>query len=412
MDNMQENEVETDIELENKPWRMTLAVMFLAQFSAGLGFSFVLPFFPFFFRELGVKSNEQVLLWVGWSSVAFGITMTFAAQMWGLLADKYGRKIMVLRSMMAGSLILGAMGFATSPWHLLALRILQGATTGTVTASVTLVSSITPSANLGFSMGLMYTGIFLGQAAGQLMGGLIAEAYGFRIPCYLAAIVLFIGAILVYLGATERFTQPTKKSINGIKTLKTIIAIKGFKAILLVYFLLYAISTMIFPILPLFIEKLAGENAEAVSLTGIILSVTGLLTGVSAMVYGKIADRYGRTRILVLSLILTGIVSIPQSFATSIGVLFFERCLFGLAVGGIIPTVNAIVSKIISREHIGSAYGMTSAVTCLGIGMGPMMGSTLATMMGLRAPFAILGIFSFIVAGLVYVVFGRMEEQF
>ncbi len=400
----------SDIPAEKEtPWRMTLAVMFLAQFSAGLGFSFVLPFFPFYFRELGVATEEQVLLWIGWSSVAFGVTMTFSAQFWGILADRYGRKIMVLRSMIAGSIILGAMGFARNPWHLLFLRIMQGAATGTVSASVTLVSSITPSASLGFSMGVMSTSIFLGQAAGQFFGGILAEHFGFRLPCVIASVLLFMGALIVYFGATEIFT-PEEKKTDGLKTIRGLLDVKGFKAILLVYFLIYTLSTMIYPILPLYIEKLAGDNARAISLTGIILAVTAILTGVSAMLYGKISDRFGKTRILVISLILTGLVSIPQSFAQTTGVLFFERCLFGLAVGGILPTVNAIVSNIISREKIGSAYGMTSAVTCLGIGMGPMLGSILATMMGLRAPFAVLGVFSFAVAWLVYSVFSKLEQ--
>ncbi|MBT4483567.1 MAG: MFS transporter, partial [Candidatus Latescibacteria bacterium] len=133
-------------------WRMTLAIMFIAQFLSGVGFSFVLPFLPFYFRSLGVESQNEILIWNAWASLVFGITMTFFALFWGLLSDRYGRKIMVMRSMFAGSIVLGLMGFATSPWHLVALRFLQGATTGTVSASITLVSSITPSANLGISL--------------------------------------------------------------------------------------------------------------------------------------------------------------------------------------------------------------------------------------------------------------------
>ena len=96
-------------------WRITLAVMFTAQFLSGVGFSFVLPFFPFYFRFLGVEGNKDVLLWMGWSSAVFGITMAFSAPLWGLLADRYGRKLMVIRSMFAGSIILGLMGLATNP---------------------------------------------------------------------------------------------------------------------------------------------------------------------------------------------------------------------------------------------------------------------------------------------------------
>lgn len=392
-------------------WRVTLAVMFIAQFFAGVGFSFVLPFFPFYFRELGVDSEKDVLLWMGWSSVAFGITMTFSAQLWGLLADRYGRKLMVLRSMFAGSIILGLMGLATNPWHLLILRIFQGASTGTVSASITLVSSITPSANLGISLGLIQTAILLGQATGQLGGGLLAEHYGFRIPCGLAALFLFIGTILVIFGASEKFIPPRDSQEGGIKTLKNIVQTRGFKVILSVYFLIYVLSTMIIPILPLYIEKLSGKNSGAVSLTGLVLSVTVFLTGLSATVYGRLGDRFGQSRILVFSLVMTGILSIPQSFASSVWILFAERCLFGIAVGGLIPSINALVSNIISKEKIGSAYGLTSSVTCLGIGMGPLIGGTMASMIGLRLPFAVMGMFAFIVAILVHKMINNSENE-
>ena len=384
-------------------WRMTLAVMFTAQFLAGVGFSFVLPFFPFYFRFLGVESVKGVLLWVGWSSAVFGITMTFSAPLWGLLADRYGRKLMVIRSMCAGSIILGLMGLATNPWHLLILRIFQGAATGTISASITLVSSMTPSANLGISLGLMQTAMLLGTAAGPFIGGILAEHYGFRVPCGLAFLILLMGTLLVIFGISEKFVPPRNTKSDGLQTLKNIIHTKGFKLILLIYFFIYVMITMVIPILPLYIEKLLEINSGAVSLTGVFIGVTGLLAGISAFVFGKLGDRLGHSRILIFSLIATGLVTIPQSLAHSIQILFIERCLLGLAIGGIIPSVNALVSNIISKEKIGSAYGLTAGVTCFGIGMGPLIGGTIASMFGLRWPFAMMGISAFVIAVVFYI---------
>ncbi|MFC1692787.1 MFS transporter [Candidatus Latescibacterota bacterium] len=385
-----------------RSWRITVAVMFTAQFLSGVGFSFVLPFFPFYFRFLGVDNESDILLWMGWSSLAFGITMTFSAPLWGLVADRYGRKLMVIRSMLAGSIILGLMGLATNPWHLLILRICQGAATGTVAASVTLVSSITPSANLGISLGLMQTALFLGAATGPLFGGVLAEHYGFRLPCGLAFIILFFGTILVFLGARERFVPPRKSKTTGITTIKNIIHTAGFKTILLIFFFIYVLRMMITPILPLYIEMLSGKSSGAVSLTGIFVGITALLMGISSFVLGRLGDILGHERILILSLIMSGIFSIPQSFANSITVLFIEMCLLGLVFGGLITSVNTLVSNMISKEKIGSAYGLTGSVTCLGIGMGPFIGGTIASVIGLRWPFAIMGITAFMMAVFVW----------
>lgn len=385
----------------HRSWRITLTVMFIAQFLSGVGFSFVLPFFPFYFRELGVESQRSNLMWNGVASLVFGITMTFSAPLWGLLADRYGRKLMVMRSMFAGSIIMGLIGQATNPWHLIILRMFQGATTGTVTASVTLVSSITPSASLGFSLGLMQTAILLGAAVGPIIGGILSEQFGFRVSCSLASIILMTGTLIVVFGASEKFVPPRDKKIEGFKTMRNIIHTRGFKIILSIYFLIYAMNYMLVPILPLYIEKFLVCGSSAESTTGIFIGVTYFIAGISAIAYGKLGDRFGYNRILVFSLIATGIIVLPQAFATSIRVLFIERCLFGLAIGGLIPSVNAIVSNSISREKIGSAYGLTSAVTCFGIGMGPFLGGMMASLFGLRLPFAVIGITAFIIAAFV-----------
>lgn len=379
-------------------WRLTLGVMFLAQFMSGVGFSFVLPFFPFYFRDLGVVTQEENLMWNSWASLVFGVTMTISAPLWGILADRHGRKLMVMRSMFAGAIILGLMGRATSPWHLVILRMFQGATTGTVSASVTLVSSITPSVNLGFSLGLLQTAMLLGAAAGPIMGGFLAEHFGFRLSCYISSALLLSGALLVIFGAVEKFEPPQGGKTDGGTIIKGIIGTSGFKIILSIYFLIYVMTQMLAPILPLYIETFTSATKRPESLTGIFVGITQLIAGLSAIFYGRLGDRFGYSKILVISLVATGLATIPQAFASSITILFIERCLTGLAIGGLIPSVNALVSRIIPRDKIGSAYGLTSAVTCLGIGMGPFIGGIMASFAGLRFPFAFMGFSAFVIA--------------
>ena len=386
---------ETD---HNPSWRMTLTVMAIAQFLSGVGFSFVLPFFQFYFQKLGVVDDADALIWYGWASFVFGVTMAVTAPIWGIVADRYGRKLMVLRSMFAGAVILGSMGLATQPWHLVMLRFFQGMTTGTVSASVTLVSSITPSASLGFSLGIMQTAVLIGSSAGPLIGGFLADHFGYRVPCGLAMVILFFGAILVLFGASERFVPPEKNKPNGLAVMLGIARTSGFPAILVIYFLIYILSTVVYAILPFFIKNLLAIPDLAATYTGLFLFSYGLLAGVSAAILGRIGDRYGHMKILVISLLLTGLISIPQALASNIWVLFFERCATGLAIGGVIPSVNALVSTIVPRDKIGSAYGMTTSVTTLGIGFGPMFGGIMVSYMGLRWPFVIMGVFAIIVA--------------
>jgi len=386
-------------------WRSTLGVLFVAQFCSGVAFTMVLPLMPFYFRDLGVTDQEANLMWNGAASFAFGLTMTVSAPLWGMLSDRYGRKMMVIRSMAAGAVILGLMGLARSPWHLLILRMLQGATTGTVTASVTLASSITPARNRGTSLGLMQTALMLGAATGPIAGGLLTERYGFSPVCYLASALLFIGLVLVIGMARERFTRSDEPRHHGIQALSGILATPGFKVLLSVYFFVYVLNHMLYPILPLYIEQLNDTGIGAKSLTGIIVGVTLFLAGISAIWYGRLGDRIGHTRVLVACLVASAIIVLPQAVADSVFTLFIERCLFGLAIGGLIPAVNALVSAIVPPERIGSAYGLTSGVTCFGIGMGPFIGGVVASLTGLRIPFVLMGGLALVLAIYAHVMF-------
>jgi DHA1 family multidrug resistance protein-like MFS transporter len=290
------------------------------------------------------------------------------------------------------------MGLATSPWHIFFLRIFRGMTTGTVTASVTMVSSVTPAAQLGLSLGILQTALLLGNVIGPLAGGILADWFGYRIPCGIAFVVMLAGTVLVIFGSHERFTPPTGKRENGFATIRDILGIKGFKILLAVYFLVYVLGTLVTPILPLFIEELSGNGDKAATLTGIVVGVGGLFSGVSAAYFGRLGDRFGHGRFLLFSLVASGVLSLPQAMAHSVWELFAERCLLGLMVGGVIPSVNALVSNIISKDRVGSAYGLTSSVTCLGIGAGPFLGGILAAAVGLRWPFAFMGFLSFVIA--------------
>ena len=379
-------------------WRMTLAVMCAAQFLSGVGFSFVLPFFQFYFQKLGVENQDDALMWYGYASFVFGMTMAVTAPIWGMVADRYGRKMMVLRSMFAGSVILGLMGLATSPWHLVALRFFQGMTTGTVTASVTLVSSITPSASLGFSLGVMQTSVLIGSSTGPLIGGFLADNYGYRVSCGIAMGILFAGAMLVLFGASERFVPPRMHRMNGFRIMLDIGKTAGFRVILAIYFMIYMMTTIVYAILPFYIKNLLDNPDIAATYTGLFLFSFGILAGISSAVLGRLGDRLGHMKIMVVCLIISGLISIPQAVAQSIWTLYIERCLMGIAVGGVIPSVSALVSRIIPREKIGSAYGMTSSVTTLGIAFGPLLGAIMVSHLGIRWPFVITGVLAICIA--------------
>lgn len=386
-------------EADGQPgWQRTLYAAWLAQLIAIVGFSFVMPFIPFYIRELGVTDEQAVPIWSGILVTAPGLIFAIFAPIWGTVADRYGRKLMVERAMFGGAVLLSLMGLVSNVYQLLALRLLQGMVTGTVAASVALVSSVTPSARLGYSLGLMQTAVFVGASVGPWLGGMSADHFGYRTTFYTAGGLLFVGGCLVYAGVRERFSRPTPDMVKANGTLRAIARHRGFPTMLAVFFFVNLAGTIVAPIFPLFVEKLASPGAKVASTTGLILAVSGFVAAISAASIGRLGDKIGHKKTLVSCTLLSGIFCIPQAIAQSVGQLLGLRALFGLAAGGTGPTVNAIIAKIAPRNSYGKAYGLTTSVSALGGSIGPLLGGLAAAWLGLRVPFVIMGVLLIAVA--------------
>ena len=201
-------------------WRLTLYTTWTAQLCAMMAFSFVLPFIPFYVRELGVN-GKALYLWSGALVTGCGLMMAAVAPLWGWVADRYGRKSMVQRAMFGAGIFLSAMSRVTNVRQLLALRMLQGGFTGTVSASVALVSTVLPANRLAFGLGLMQAAVSAGASLGPLFGGMMSERWGSRSSFLVTGALLFAGGLLVQFGARERFHRvpPRERRCPHLRTL-------------------------------------------------------------------------------------------------------------------------------------------------------------------------------------------------
>lgn len=372
-------------------WKTTLAVMFVAQFLSIIGFSFVLPFIPFYVRELGVTDEALVPVWAGILAAATGLMMTIFAPLWGWLSDRHGRKIMVERSMFAGAAVTVGMGLATDVYQLLVMRLFMGAMTGTISASLSLVSTTVPSRKLGFSLGLMQVAVFLGMSLGPWIGGVCADAFGYRTAFITGGAVLLAGGLLVLVGARERFVRPSTEAMKRNGTMGSLFACAGFGTMMAVFLLFNFSVHVAIPILPLFIETVGVAPSRIASTTGLLIAISGATGAVAAAGIGYVADRLGYKRLLIFHLILAGVLWLAHAAAQSVSQLIVIRFLYGLAAGGILPTMNALVGKLTPREGYGKAYGLTASMTSLGMTIGPLVGGVMASYLGYRWPMIFVG---------------------
>lgn len=392
-------------------WKPTLAASWLAQLCSIAGFALVVPFLPYYVRELGVTDEKSVLLWAGWLSSGAGLMMALVAPLWGVLADRHGRKLMVMRSMFGGMVVLALMAFVHNVHQLLALRILQGALTGTVSASVALVASIVPARRTGFSLGLMQAALFVGNAFGPAIGGPLADTVGYRIPFLVSAGLLLIGGLLTLFFVHEGF-DPDEIKLNGkgTTTIRDVLGITGFTTMIGVLFMVQFSGSFIGPLLPVYIEKISGIPHPG-ALTGHIFLLGACAGGLAALLLGVLGDRLGHGTILVSCTFLDGLTLIPQGIVQTINQLIACRIAFSFCDGGTMPAANAFIRRLVPRHACGKAFGLTQSVSSFGWGLGPIVGSALAARFGMRFPFFLVGGIFFAISVVVSIVVPRMLRR-
>ena len=374
-------------------WRRTLYALWVAQTLTIIGFSLRTPFLPFYVAELGAKTFEQQALWAGAINAGGAAIMAITAPIWGTLADRYGRKLMVLRAMFAGSLTISLMALATSPWQLLALRFVEGAFTGTVAASTTLAASTVPKERLGYGLGLMQMAVFSGSAVGPLLGGVLADTLGYRVTFLLAGSMLFLGGWIVLLLVKEEFERPATGPSSrdaGLSTLHLLWQ-PALLAVIVGLLALRSASGALQPIVPLMVEQLARGSGAVNSLAGLSIGIAGLTSAVAAVVIGRAGDRFGVRGLLIATSLLAGLTYLPLAVAQSVPHLVLLQAAFGVASGGMLPTANALIAHLTPPERRGAVYGFTTTATAIGGFVGPLGGTALAAAFSIRVAFVVLG---------------------
>lgn len=378
-------------------WRRTLAVVWVVEFIAMIGFSMVIPFLPLFVQEMGVTDDAQVKLWSGLLLSGQALTMGLMAPVWGGLADRHGRRLMLLRATFGATVVMALMGFAQTPLQLLILRVIQGALTGTVPAATTLIASVVPRERIGFALGLLQTGMFAGVSIGPLIGGVVADTLGYRYTFFLTGGCLFLSALGVLLWVHEDFSpaehKPGTPRSPWWQGLVEVVRGRGPLVALVVRFLSRTGTRTIGPILPLFVLALMPPESAvgAATMTGLVTGVNAIASSLGAVVLGRMSDRAGYRRILLFSTVAAGLIYLIQGAVTTTAQLIVLQFFLGLALAGTVSTLAALLARLVPEGRQGAIYGLDTSIVSGANALGPMVGSAIAVAMGNRAAFALAG---------------------
>ncbi len=378
-------------------WQRNLVFVWLSQLLSISGFNFALPFVSYYMQEdLGVTDQEAVKLYTGVFMGGASLAMAFAAPIWGMLADRYGRRLMMLRANFSGAVIIFSMGLVSSVGQLLALRFLQGALTGTVTAALTLVAVSTPERRHGLAFGALSSAVFGGMLTGALLGGMCADAFGYATSFKLSGGLLFTSGCLIVFGVREDFQPPLRDAAQTVprrRRLRLRLPRLGPALPLLVLMLFTSFSRrFITPILPLFVQHLHGGTQGAATINGQLQATGAVACMLAGLTLSRLADHVAPPRIGRLSAIGAALFAGLMGVTAGFGWLFvaFALCMFW--AGGLDPVFQVWLTRNTPPEKRGGVLGWSVTFKSLGWLTGSMgavflaVGTTRASAAGWLGP--------------------------
>ena len=359
-------------------WKRNLLISWIGCFFTGASFSLVMPFIPLYIEELGAPASQVPLL----SGLAISITALAAAivaPIWGNLADRKGRRLMMIRAAAGMTVTMGALAFVPNVYWLLVMRFFTGVLSGYIPNATALIAYQAPREKSGWAIGTLATGAIAGNLIGPLMGGILAELLGMKNVFIITGMILFITLLLTIFLVKETFEPVEKKNLMSTKE---ILGQSTRRSVLFGLFFTSLIlqlgMTSISPILTLYIRELSADTGNVLFLSGLIVSVAGVSAVISSPYLGRLGDRIGNHKILLLGLVFSFCCFIPMGLVTAPWQLGVLRFLLGFSTGALMPSVNTLISKITPPEGVSRIFGYNQMFNNFGQVLGPLVGSAVA----------------------------------
>ncbi len=367
-------------------WKVNLISIWFGCFFTGMAISQILPFLPLYIQQLGVESHQALTLWSG---LTFSVTFMVSAivsPMWGSLADRKGRKLMLLRASFGMGAVIFLQAFVTQAWQLLLLRALMGLTSGYIPNALALVASQVPRERSGWALSTVSTGQISGVLAGPLLGGLLADWLGLRSVFLVTSGLLMVSFFITLFLIKEGVPRVVKKQdkLSGREVFRSLSNPTLVICLFFTTLVIQLCNGSISPILTLFVRDLAPDVQNIAFLSGFIAAIPGVAALFSAPRLGKLGDRIGAERVLIAAMGFSIVLFVGMAFVTSVTQLAILRFLLGFADGAMMPAVQTLLVRYSSEQVTGRIFGYNQSFMYLGNVVGPLMGAGVSAVGGFR----------------------------
>lgn len=394
-------------------WKKNLFFVWLSQFLAMAGFGCCMPFIPLLLKDNLHIADDQIRgFYVSIYYLSGMVSLCIASTFWGILADRFGRKIMLLRASYMAALCYPLLAFAPNVGILILIRFLCSFFSGTVNPAQTLLVTTTPEDKHGFVLGTLSTSLWSGNMVGYLSGGLIVHYFGYTTAFMTCGAVYLISGLLVHLFVRENFER--KPLVRRTKRKKPALREIATPAVLwmLLLFLLMGIARRIEqPFVAMLVEIVHGEHGAAFY-TGIVSAAAALGGVFSGILTGYLCDRFAPWKLAVPILLASSFASLLQACSFSIWMLIAARFLTYFAAGGLQPVLQVLLAKIIYPEQRGAYFGWTTSMSQAGGIVCSLLSGTIALLGSIRGIFAAAGIIMLLMVPLMFPAVRACRKEF
>ena len=340
------------------------------------GFTLAMPFLPLFIKQLGVTDVRRIAMWTG---VSLGITpglTAILAPAWGRLGDRYGRKIMVERSLVSFVVLMTAMAYVTRAWHVFAVRAVQGLFAGYGSLSVAMAAESAPRERMPMAIGLVQTAQRLGPGVGPVLGGLLAELVGLRGAFVATAIFYALGLILVHFLYDEHASHALPAAdadAAGRVTFRNVLAFQNFILMMVVIFGLQFVDRSFGPVLPLYVEAVGVSHARVALVSGILFSVMACTGALGHHFCGRLLQRFSSRTVIAGSVAIAAVACGIFGASGNFWIMTAASTLLGLGIGAAMTASYSAAGSVIPAGAHGAGFGVLTSASLVGMASSPFV---------------------------------------
>ena len=375
-------------------WRILLVIFWLTSCVEGIGVSQIFAFVPRYLETMGVAEADR-LHFVGlFGALIFVVGMPLVP-LWGVWADKYSRKVVIVRSAIVEAVVFGSIALSREPWQLALSMLLVGFQLGNTGIMLGAIRDAVPRARIGTALSLFGSSSPIGFAIGPVVGGLIVDRFGWGLPAVFAlSAALSVGtALLVAVGSQEVRPDviPVGRSLDlAFGALRGVLGDHPTRRIFGIFFVAFLANQVMRPYVPVLVARVNGP-LQVASAIGLVTGTAALIGALVAPLGGWLGDRIGYRPVLVAALLGGGVSGLILPLAPSVPLL----ALVAFAAAGSYAVVAPMVFSLLGTEVPAARRSQTLNLVYLPLYLGGIIGPVLAAGVvgiGLAAPFVLAGV--------------------